>query len=118
MDYRVGVMTPRPLAYTPQEVEALLSRFGFGSIETQTDMNDIIYASAEAWWAFQLTLVPRSAIMGTNEETRARFKDEYLAKLRPMFRQGGLHLPLGIIYALAKRWAIEASPKARNQKPP
>lgn len=101
--YRVGVMTPRSLAYTPQEVEALLSRPGFGSTETHAEMNDIIYASAEDWWAFQLTLVPRAAIMGMNEETRARFKDEYLAKLRPKFRQDGLHLPVIIIYALAKR---------------
>jgi hypothetical protein len=38
-----------------------------------------------------------------NEETRARFKDEYFAKLRPLFRQDGLHLSLGIIYALAQR---------------
>jgi ubiquinone/menaquinone biosynthesis C-methylase UbiE len=103
MAYRVGVRTPQPLAYTPQEVETLLSRFGFRSIETHGETNDIIYASAEDWWAFQLTLVPRAAILSMNDETRARFKDEYLAKLRPLFRQDGLHLSLAVIYALAQR---------------
>jgi hypothetical protein len=38
-----------------------------------------------------------------NEETRARFKDEYLAKLRPMFRQDGLHLSVAVVYAMAQR---------------
>jgi O-methyltransferase/aklanonic acid methyltransferase len=103
MSYRVGVRTPQQLAYTPQEVEALLSRFGFRSIETHGETNEIIYASAEDWWAFQLTLVPRAAILSMNEETRARFKDEYLAKLRPMYRQDGLHLSLAVIFTLAQR---------------
>ncbi len=101
--YGVGVRAPQPLAYTPQEVESLLSRSGFHSIETHSETNDIIYESAEDWWAFQLTLLPRTAIMSMNEETWARFKDEYFCKLRPMYRHDGLHLPLAIIYTLAQR---------------
>jgi hypothetical protein len=38
-----------------------------------------------------------------NEETRARFKDEYLGKLRPMFRPDGLHLSVSLVYATAQR---------------
>jgi hypothetical protein len=71
----------------PVEGEALLSQFGFHSIEIRSETNDIIYASAEDRWAIQLTLGPRAAILGVNEETRMRFKDGSLAKLRPMFRQ-------------------------------
>ncbi len=101
--HRVVVLPPQQLAYTPQEVEALLSRFGFRSIETHGETNDITYARAEDWWAFLLTLLPRATIMGMNEEMRVRFKDEYFAKLRPMFCQNGLHISLAVIYALAKR---------------
>ncbi len=101
--YQVGVRMPQPIAYAPEEVEALLSQFGFRSIEIRSEANDIIYASAEDWWAFQLTLGTRATILRMNEETRARFKDEYLAKLRPMFRQDGLHLSVAVVYAMAQR---------------
>lgn len=94
---------PQQVAHTIKEVEALLSRFGFRSIETHSETNDVIYASEEDWWAFQLTLGSRLAIMSMNEETRTRFKDEYRTRLRPMFRQDGLHLSFAVIYTLAQR---------------
>jgi O-methyltransferase/aklanonic acid methyltransferase len=101
--YGVGIQMPGQASHTPQEVVTLLSRFGFRSIETHCETNDLIYASAEEWWAFLLTVGPRATIMSMNEEIRTRFKDEYFAKLRPMFRQDGLHISLGVIYAIAKR---------------
>jgi len=103
MAYRVAVTLPPQLAYTPQEVEALLSRSGFHSIKTHSETNDIVYASAEDCWGLILTLPPRAAIIGMSEETRARFKDECLAKLREGFREDGLHLSLGVIYTVARR---------------
>jgi ubiquinone/menaquinone biosynthesis C-methylase UbiE len=101
--YQVGVLMPQPTAYAPDEVEALLSRLGFRSIETCNETNDIVYASAEDWWAFLLTVGPAATIRDMSEETRSRFKDEYLAKLRPMFRQDGLHLSVAVVYAIAQR---------------
>lgn len=103
MAYQWGVLMPQPIAYAPEEVEALLSRFGFRSIETCSETNEIVYVSEEEWWAFLLTLGPRATILGMNEETRARFKDEYLSKLRPLFRQDGLHLSVAVVYAKAQR---------------
>jgi ubiquinone/menaquinone biosynthesis C-methylase UbiE len=103
LEYRVGVQTPQPLAYAPQEVEALLSRFGFHSIETHNETNDIIFSSAEDWWEFLMTLLPRVTILGMDDETRARFRDEYLARMRPLCRPDGLHLSSAVIYSLAKR---------------
>jgi ubiquinone/menaquinone biosynthesis C-methylase UbiE len=103
MAYQVKMQTTTQFAYTPQEVEALLSRFGFRSIETHSETNDIVYESVEDWWEFLLTLAPRATIMGMNEQMRAQFKEEYLAKLRPMLGQDGLHISLGVIYTLAKR---------------
>ncbi len=103
MKYQAKMQTTLKFAYTPDEVETLLSRFGFRSIEMHSEMNDIVYENAEDWWTFLLTLVPRATIMGMNEQMRAQFKDEYLAELRPMFGQDGLHISLAVIYALAKR---------------
>lgn len=103
MAYQVAVTLPPQLAYTPREIEALLSRFGFHSIETHGETNDIVYASAEDCWGLILTLPPRAAIMGMSEEMRAQFKDECLAKLRAKFREDGLHMSLGVIYTVARR---------------
>jgi SAM-dependent methyltransferase len=103
MTYQVGVRMPQQVTYTPQEVEALLGRFGLRSIETNSETYDIIYASEDDWWAFQLNLGPRATIMGMDEEMRARFKDEHLARLRPMFRRDGLHMSVSVVYSLAQR---------------
>lgn len=103
MAYQVKMQTTTQFAYAPQEVEALLSRSGFRSIETHSETNDIVYESVEDWWEFLLTLAPRATIMGMDERVRARFKEEYIAKLRPMIGQEGLHISLGVIYALARR---------------
>ena len=94
---------PRPFAYSSEEVETLLSRAGFRSIEIRSEPNDIVYESLEDWWAFQLTIGPRPTILRMDEETRTRFKGEYLAKLRAMIRQDGLHLCVAIVYAVAQR---------------
>jgi ubiquinone/menaquinone biosynthesis C-methylase UbiE len=101
--YQCGVRMPQPIAYAPEEIEALLSRSGFRSIEINSETSDIIYPSAEDLWALILTLGPRLTILGMSEETRARFKEEYFAKLRPMFRQDGLHMSVGVVYATAQR---------------
>lgn len=97
------VLPPQPIAYASKELDAILNRFGFHSIEIHSEINDIVYENEEDWWAFQLTIGPRPTILGMDEETRARFKDEYLAKLRPMFQQDGLHLSVAVLYALAQR---------------
>ena len=94
---------PQPIDYAPEEVEALLSRFDFRSIKTYSETNDIVYANVEDWWEFQLTVGPRLTILGMDEKTRARFKEEYLAKLRPLLVQDGLHISVAVVYAVAQR---------------
>jgi ubiquinone/menaquinone biosynthesis C-methylase UbiE len=103
IDYQVRIILPPQLTYTPQEMKALLSQFGFHSIKGHSETNDIVYARAEDVWAFTLTLPPGATILGMSEKTRERFKDEYLAKLRAASRQDGLHTSLGVVYTLAKR---------------
>ena len=101
--YQVGVRMPQPIAYTPDQVADLLGRSGLRAIQTVAETNDIVYANTEDWWAFQLTLGSRASILGMDEATRARFKDEYLAKLLPLLRPDGLHLVVGVIYAIGQR---------------
>jgi ubiquinone/menaquinone biosynthesis C-methylase UbiE len=103
MAYQAEVRSPQQIAYAPEEVEALLSQSGFHSVETFSETSDIVYANVDDLWAFQMTTAMRAFIMSMSEETRERFKAEYFAKLRPLFRQDGLHVSVAVVYALAQR---------------
>ena len=101
--YGAVLKMPQRVAYAPENLQALLSAPGFIDIQTHTETNEIVYAREEDWWNFQLTLGSRAAILGMDEDTRRRFKEEYLAKLRPFYQADGLHLPAPVIYALARK---------------
>ncbi len=103
MAYGKGVVMPQQVAYAPQEVEALLGRIGFGSVATRSETNDIVFATLEDWWDFQFTVGTRLTIESMDEETRSLLKEEHLGKLRPLLAPDGLHVSLGVIYAMAKR---------------
>ena len=101
--YEATVRMPQPVAYAPGELEALLARAGFHDLEVHREAHDIVYENVEDWWAFQLTVGPRVSLLGMDDETRARFKEEYLSKLRPLLRPDGLHLAVTAVYALGQR---------------
>ncbi len=100
--YGIAMRTPQRVAHSPEEAAALLARGGFCDVETQMETGEAIFGDEGAWWAFQLTLGARAAILRMDSETRDRFKAEYLGKLRPWFRPDGLHLAVGVLYLLAR----------------
>jgi len=101
--YGTVVRTPQRVVYKPEELQSLLAAAGFSQVDAPLEKYDVVYPSEEEWWAFQLTLGNRAAILRLPEETRAEFKDEYLAKLRPLFHEDGLHLGVSVIYARAAK---------------
>jgi ubiquinone/menaquinone biosynthesis C-methylase UbiE len=101
--YGVEVRMPQRIAYAAEEVHALLTAAGFAAIETLVEARDVVFAREDDWWDFQFTLGTRAAILRMDEPARARFREEYLAQLRPLFRADGLHLPVAVIYARASK---------------
>lgn len=101
--YGVEVCQPQRIATSPEDIQQMLARAGFAKIETISETSDVVYSSVEEWWQFQLTLASRAAIERMDDVTRARFRDEYFAKLRLLFRADGLHLPAPVIYGLAAK---------------
>jgi O-methyltransferase/aklanonic acid methyltransferase len=101
--YQTGIRMPQQIAYEPEELKALLSRVDFRSIETHVETHDILFSNEEDWWNFQLTLGSRMPILSMKDEVRARFREEYLTSLRPMFREDGFHVSVGVVYAIAQR---------------
>ena len=101
--YHTAVRTPQRVVYSPDEVRSILTDAGFTQVETQLKTYDVVYRNEEDWWAFQLTLGNRASILKMAEETRNKFKDEYLAKIRPLFRDDGWHLGVSVVYAAASK---------------
>ncbi len=101
--YGVEVRMPQRVAYSPQDVESLMRAAGFADIQLATETTELVYPNEEDWWSFQLTNGSRAAILRMPSETQAKFKEEYLAQLRPLFRADGLHLPAAAIFAVGSR---------------
>jgi hypothetical protein len=101
--YGVEVRMPQRVAYSPEDVESLVRAAGFTDIRLTTETMEFVYPTEEEWWSFQLTNGSRAAILRMPPETRAKFKEEYLAQLRPLFRTDGLHLPASVVYGVADR---------------
>jgi ubiquinone/menaquinone biosynthesis C-methylase UbiE len=101
--YGAVLKMPQRVAYTPENIQALITPLGFIDVHTHAETSEIVYAREEDWWNFQLTLGSRAAILGMDQDTRGRFKEEYLAKVRPFYQADGLHLPAPVIYALARK---------------
>ncbi len=105
--YNAVVRMPNPVAYLPEELQSVLKGNGLSSVEIIEEKNEVVYPNEEDWWAFQLTVGSRAAILGMDEETRARFREEYLGKLRPLFKADGLHLTVSLLYAIAPNKRME-----------
>jgi len=101
--YDTAVRTPQRVVYTPEEVQSLLANYGFVEMRAELKAYDVVYKSEEDWWAFQLTLGNRASILRMSEETRSKFKAEYLTKMRSLFREDGLHLGVSVVYGVASR---------------
>ncbi len=100
-DYKIGVRMPNQVAYTVEELRALLAQAGLKTVEMAEELNQVVYGNLEDWWAFQLTVGSRAAIMRMDIATRGRFKQEYLGRLEPLLQPDGLHLQVPVLYALA-----------------
>jgi len=90
-------------AFTPEEIKGLIERPGFHSTLTRSETYDLVYANTEEWWNCMLATGPRATIINMDETTRARFKDEYCARLQSMMKPDGLHMAVGVIYAIAQK---------------
>ncbi|MBI5033094.1 MAG: class I SAM-dependent methyltransferase [Chloroflexi bacterium] len=101
--YDTAVRTPQRVVYSPDDVKSVLEEAGFVEVETQLKVYDVVYRSEADWWAFQMTLGNRASILRMPEETRRKFKEEHLARMRPLFREDGLHVGVSVVYGTARK---------------
>lgn len=101
--YNVAVRTPQKVVYTLVQAQTLLEGIGLTDVQTMMQAYEVVYASTEDWWAFQFTLGNRATLLRMSDERRAQFKEEYFAKLRPLWREDGLPLGVSVIYAIGRK---------------
>jgi ubiquinone/menaquinone biosynthesis C-methylase UbiE len=93
-------MPAHGMSFAPEELESFLKRHGWQSIEIHSEKVTFIYTSDEDIWAF---LPLQFALMDADEGARTQFKEEFLARLRPLFHPDGLHVSAAIAYAKGQR---------------
>jgi ubiquinone/menaquinone biosynthesis C-methylase UbiE len=91
---------PHGMPFAPEELEGFLKQHGWQSIETHSEKVTFIYTSEEDIWAF---LPLQFVLMDAGERERAQFKEEFLARLRPLFNPDGLHVSTAVAYAKGQR---------------
>jgi ubiquinone/menaquinone biosynthesis C-methylase UbiE len=91
---------PHGMSFAPEELEGFLKPHGWQSIGTRSEKVTFVYTTEEDIWAFvPLQFVLRDADRGA----RAQFKEEFLARLRPLFHSDGLHVSTAVAYAKGQR---------------
>jgi len=93
-------MPPHSMSLAPKEVEVLLRQYGLQSIKTHSETGNFVYDNEEEVWAF---FPLRLALLDADKGVRAQFKEEFLAKLRPLFRPDGLHMSVAAVFAEGQR---------------
>ncbi len=96
-------VTPHDGGYLPEEAESVLKKLGLRSVQTHSETSNFVYSNEEDIWGLMVSLFTGQTLLNMKEETRVRFKTEYLASLRPMFSTDGLHLSVAAVYAMGQR---------------
>jgi len=91
---------PHGMSFAPEELQGFLRSHGWQSIETHREQATFVYASEEDIWAFPPL---QFVLMDAGQTARTQFKEELLARLRPMFHQDGLHVSTAVAYAKGQR---------------
>jgi ubiquinone/menaquinone biosynthesis C-methylase UbiE len=93
-------MPPHGMSLAPKELDVLLSKYEFQTIKTHSEVGNFIYNNEEEIWAF---FPLRLALLDADERALAQFKEQFLAKLRPLFRPDGLHMSVAAAFAKGQR---------------
>lgn len=101
--YDVEVRVPNKVAYGEPEIVSLVTQSGFIKATVKSETSMVVYKTEEDWWAFQMSLGSRAAILRMSDEKRNQFKAEYADRLLPLFRTDGLPLPAPVLYVMGQK---------------
>src|SRR3990172_8271315 len=104
-EYGLGeFVLPRPALLSPEETEGLLAGCGFNPKETHRETKERVCTNAEECLdTFILSNWNRVFVKNLDEETRGRFKEDYLKRSMTAMQPDGFHVSFPIIYSIAQK---------------
>lgn len=89
--YRLSPVVPNQIAWTPAEIEKLLSEAGFKGISSQEERQDFMFHDPQEVWEFQTSLGPITAILQQlPPEKQQQFVSEYMSRVEEQATPEGI----------------------------
>jgi ubiquinone/menaquinone biosynthesis C-methylase UbiE len=103
-EYGLRSVVPNPIAWRPEDIEALLASAGFSDIRTVEERYDFSFREASEVWKFTLSVGPIEVMLEQlSEKGRQEFIDAFLFHIRELATPEGIPANFRVLYVVASR---------------
>jgi ubiquinone/menaquinone biosynthesis C-methylase UbiE len=99
-DYKIELKGFTGNSFAPEEMGKLLTLAGFRSVKTTKEIKRKAFFSIEDIWEQRMSGGHRAIVLGMDAETRSRFKEEYLSKMRQLSGDGVFNCDVPVMYSV------------------
>jgi SAM-dependent methyltransferase len=102
-EYGPRPVVPNPIAWRPEDIEALLTSTGFSDIEMVEERYDLPFRETSEVWEFTLSVGPVEVMLEQlSENKRQEFMDTFLSRIQELATPEGIPANFRVLYVLAK----------------
>jgi SAM-dependent methyltransferase len=102
-EYGLRPVVPNPIAWRPEDIEALLTSAGFSDIEIVEERYDLPFREASEVWEFTLSVGPIEVMLEQLSKTkRQEFVNAYLSRIRELATPDHIPANFRVLYVVAK----------------
>jgi ubiquinone/menaquinone biosynthesis C-methylase UbiE len=103
-EYGLQPVVPNPIAWRPEDIEALLTSAAFSDIETVEERYDLPFREASEVWEFTLSVGPIEVMLEQlSNKKRQEFIDAFLSRIQGLTTPEGIPANFRVLYAVAKK---------------
>ncbi len=101
--YGLRPAVPNPIAWRPEDIEALLTSAGFSDIGIVEERYDLPFREASEVWEFTLSVGPIEVMLEQlSKNRRQAFIDTFLSRIQELATPEGIPANFRVLYVLAK----------------
>jgi len=107
-EFGLRPLLTNPIAFKPDELQSLLHKAGFTTVEWVEEAVEIWFGNPQEVWAFNLDMGP-FPVMLERQLSAARRKEleqRYTALLEPLMTERGIGCKFHVLYALAEKGGV------------